>query len=574
MKNYHTEVYVADFETSTEKDKTWIWAFGYSRIFTNKIHYGSSIKEFLEIILRGRSKKIYFHNLKFDGKFIIYYLLANGYTMVEECKKLNEFSGIVDDTGTFYSIKIPFQNAKGGINYATINDSLKLFPTSIAKAAVDYGLEYRKGELDYDKIRYEGHIMNKEEEEYLQGDIVILRSLIEIAVKSNFKKLTIAGVAFSTYKQQLESKDVEFTTLFPTLSDIEYGFIKKAYRGGVSMVNSKYRNKVTTTNSYDVNSMYPFILRYFQMPYGKPRYFKGKYVENDIYPLYIQHIRSEFYIKDGKAPCIQIHGNMNFLHNEWIKNCPLTVDLYLTNADLKMFMNSYNIISIEYIDGYMFKGAQGFFTEYVDKYYQIKCNSKGEPKAKAKLMLNSLYGKFGMKSERTSILYSIEDKKLVKSGEYTNEVKTIYLPIAVFTTSYARYYLLTYINKHYEDFIYCDTDSIHLTKRVNDIPQDNKKLGYFKHEYSGIGKYLKQKCYIVKYDKEYIHKDDDGEDIDTKIVCAGLNKNMIDTHMSIEDFKYGAELHKLKAKNIEGGVALIVQPHIITEPMHSIIPQD
>ena len=531
MKTYHTEVYVADFETSTENDKTWVWAFGYSRIFTNKIHYGSSIKEFLELILRGRSKKIYFHNLKFDGKFIIYYLLANGYTMVEECKKLNEFSGIVDNTGTFYSIKIPFQNSKGGINYVTINDSLKLFPTSIAKAAVDYGLEYMKGELDYDKIRYEGHIMTKEEEDYLQGDIVILRSLIEIAVKSNFKKLTIAGVAFNTYKQQLESKDVEFTTLFPTLSDIEYGFIKKAYRGGVSMVNSKYRNKVTTTNSYDVNSMYPFILRYFQMPYGKPRYFKGKYVENDIYPLYIQHIRSEFYIKDGKAPCIQIHGNMNFLHNEWIKNCPLTVDLYLTNADLKMFTNSYNIISIEYIDGYMFKGAQGFFTEYIDKYYEIKCNNKGEPKAKAKLMLNSLYGKFGMKSERTSILYSI-------------------------------------------DFIYCDTDSIHLTKRVNDIPQDNKKLGYFKHEYSGIGKYLKQKCYIVKYDKEYIHKDDDGEDIDTKIVCAGLNKNMIDTHMSIEDFKYGAELHKLKAKNIEGGVALIIQPHIITEPMHSIISQD
>ena len=80
--NSHTEIYVADFETTTTPDKCWVWAFGYARIYKENIHYGGSIKEFLELILKGKSKKIYFHNLKFDGKFIIYYLFKQGYVIV------------------------------------------------------------------------------------------------------------------------------------------------------------------------------------------------------------------------------------------------------------------------------------------------------------------------------------------------------------------------------------------------------------------------------------------------------------------------------------------------------------
>ena len=570
MTHSHTNIYVADFETTTTNDKVWVWAFGLAKIYSQKITYGASIKEFMDTILKGKSKKIYFHNLKFDGKFIMHYLLSNGYKMVKEIESDNEFSGLVDESGSFYSIKIPYTTQKGKRCYATIVDSLKLFPTSLKRAAIDYNLEYRKGELDYDIIRYEGHTITNEEREYLKSDINILRRLIEIAQESGFKKMTIASVAFSYYKNSFQSKG-DFSVLFPKISDTEFAFMKRAYRGGVSMVNDKYADRIVTTNSYDVNSMYPFILRYFKMPYGKPVYFKGEYKEDKEYPLYIQHFQAEFYIKDGKAPCVQVKTNPVFLPNEWVKDCPIIVDMYLTNIDLKLFLDTYDIVYIKYIDGYKLKAVQGLFSDYVDYWYNIKCNSSGEPKAKAKLMLNSLYGKFGMKGVRKGILFGLDNNVIAKSGDYTSVVDTIYIPIAIFTTSYARYYLLTYINKFYDKFIYCDTDSIHLTERVTGLPLDNKKLGYFKHEYSGIGKYLKQKCYIVKYDKEYCYTTEKGDYVDTKIVCAGLNKNLVDTHMTLDDFRYGAELKKLKAKNMPGGVALVIQPHIITKPVKSYI---
>lgn len=564
--NSHTEIYVADFETTTTPDKCWVWAFGYARIFKENIHYGGSIKEFLELILKGKSKKIYFHNLKFDGKFIMYYLFKQGYTMVENPKEDNEFSALVDDSGAFYSIKIPFYNKRGIKQYATILDSLKIFPTSLRRAAVDYNLEYKKGDLDYDKVRYENHKMTNEEKEYLAGDINILRRLIEIAQTSGFKKMTIASIAFDYYKSNLLLGGIKFEKLFPKLSDIEFTFMKRAYRGGVSMVNEKYRDKIVPTNSYDVNSMYPFILRYFKLPYGKPLYFTGKYEKDDKYDLYIQHFKAEFYIKEGKAPCVQIKTNPLFLPNEWVKNCPVVAEMWLTNVDLDMFFKTYDIAQIEYIDGYKLKSIGGMFNNYVDYWYNIKCTSKGEPKAKAKLMLNSLYGKFGMKPVRKSLILGLKDNVISHIGDYISVVDTIYIPVSIFVTSYARYYLLTYINKYYDKFIYCDTDSIHLTEKVEGIPEDSKKLGYFKHEYSGVGRYLKQKCYIVKYNKEYCYTNDDGEYVDTKVVCAGLNKNLLDRNISLEDFHYGAVFTKLKAKNIEGGVALVKEPHVITEP--------
>ena len=38
--------------------------------------------------VRGILSKIYFHNLKFDGSFILNYLLSNGYTWVKEKQEL------------------------------------------------------------------------------------------------------------------------------------------------------------------------------------------------------------------------------------------------------------------------------------------------------------------------------------------------------------------------------------------------------------------------------------------------------------------------------------------------------
>lgn len=50
---------------------------------------------------------------------------------------------------------------------------------------------------------------------------------------------------------------------------------------------------------------------------------------------------------------------------------------------------------VEVIKGYKYeKGI--IFKEYIDYFYNVKMNSSGVDRVISKLMLNSLYGKFGM----------------------------------------------------------------------------------------------------------------------------------------------------------------------------------
>ena len=57
-----------------------------------------------------------------------------------------------------------------------------------------------------------------------------------------------------------------------------------------------------------------------------------------------------------------------------------------------------------------------------------------------------------------------------------------YLPVGLFVTAYARKHIISYAQKNYDSFIYCDTDSLHLKEKSDNIPLDNEKLGYFKIE--------------------------------------------------------------------------------------------
>lgn len=570
MKTHNKNYYACDFETSVENEKTWVWSFGVSKLYQNKVDIGTSIEEFMNWALDGKSKTLYFHNLKFDGKFIMYYLLSNGYKQVKEYPKQKEFSALVDDMGNFYSMRIPYIY-KNRNRYCTILDSYKLFPSSIENLAKAYDLGIEKEKMDYDKVRYSNSEISEEDKKYLQHDVIILRKVLEIGINNGFTKTTIASNALNYYKNFLLSLDVNFTDLFPEITNEQFEYMQHAYKGGCSMVNKKYRNKIVKTHSYDVNSMYPWVLREKALPIGKPIFFTGQYQKDEKYNLYIQHIKCEFYLKENSVPTIQVKNTWNFMGNEWIENSNTIIDLYLTNIDLELFFDNYDVYNLEYIDGYKFVGFQGCFNNYIDHFYDIKCNSTDKAmKNIAKLYLNSLYGKFGSKPVKKSVLFHIEDKRIKSQEIYESETKTIYLPIAIFVTSYARQKLFTNIKKVLPIFIYCDTDSIHTTEKTDLLEQDSKKLGYFKYEYSGTGKYIKQKTYIVKYDKEYIKKDENGENITTKICCAGLNQKLVDVNsVNFDDFAEGKTFEKMCAINVEGGVALVIREHKITSPIYT-----
>ena len=76
--------FTADFETCTWlEDETYVWAWALCDIDNpDDIKLGTDIDSFFKLCQQYKNPRIYFHNLKFDGEFILYYLMKNGYVPV------------------------------------------------------------------------------------------------------------------------------------------------------------------------------------------------------------------------------------------------------------------------------------------------------------------------------------------------------------------------------------------------------------------------------------------------------------------------------------------------------------
>ena len=66
--------------------------------------------------------------------------------------------------------------------------------------------------------------------------------------------------------------------------------------------------------------------------------------------------------------------------NIWKLQIGEIVCLVLTNVDLKLFLEQYDVYDLEYISGWKFKSKKGIFTEYIDKWITRKNNATIERK--------------------------------------------------------------------------------------------------------------------------------------------------------------------------------------------------
>ena len=149
------------------------------------------------------------------------------------------------------------------------------------------------------------------------------------------------------------------------------------------------------------------------LPFGEPFFFEGKYEDDKFYPLYIQRLTCTFKIKEGKIPTIQIKHS-RFVENEYLTDSGIEpVALTLTNIDLKLFFEQYDVYDLEYECGWKFKGLRGLFTAYIDKWIAVKneatlTGNKGLRQV-AKILLNSLYGKFATSQDVQGKIPYLED---------------------------------------------------------------------------------------------------------------------------------------------------------------------
>ena len=516
-----------------------------------------------------------------------------GQTIKSEKRELKQSKTfeIIYANGTFYQVTLNLyydkfidgKKEKTCMKQIIFKDSYKIASFPLVKIAKDFlGITIPKDGINHHYIRKRNYLLNSEEMKYLYDDVKILKDFINliliqgINVNSNYKviidKMTIASQSLNEFKhlmyesfkdgsyvsceafKNFDNAEIKgnkesaknlnnlFESVFPQISLQLDSFIRRSYFGGIVYKNSELVDSLEGDICglvYDVNSLYPSVMRARLLPYGFPLSFNGDYNKSDIdkkeYPLYFQEIRvKKFHIKHGFIPNVQIRNSQNFNGTVYAKsNKYIDFDglekyeecnFVFSNIQLEYFLKSYDIEGIDYIRGIAFKGSYGIFDRYIDTFMEMKKNGKGAVRATAKLFLNSLYGKFGMNpiKEEKIIDYQENTFSTISTDNDGNKLdyldKGVFIAMASFITSYTREVLLTSIEKVFDRFLYCDTDSIHITGyEIPNIEIHDKNLGAWKLE----GKFTKAKYIGAKRYAEYI-----GNKWDIK--CCGLSRDIME----------------------------------------------
>lgn len=546
--------YTADFETTTDVDDCRVWAWCVCTIGDEEsLIFGNDIDTFFRWCWNHDNSVVYFHNLAFDGAFIMDYLERNGWTWIEDRFHIGRktYTTLISDSNVVYTLTIYFR--KG--SKITFYDSFKIIPLSISQMAKSYGLEEGKGDLDYNAYRETGHVLTSEEKDYIRRDVQIAAKVMHVFLNQGLNKMTAGSNALADYKHMCGG-DKKFRRVYPLITYDEDKFIRRAYRGGFTYVNPEYAGKVIEDGIvFDVNSLYPSVMAACDgqlLPFGKPCWFSGEYVHDDYFPLWVAAVNCRFKVKEKHIPCIQLKGNFRYGQTEYIADSMGEVTFMVTSVDWQLITEQYDLKDVHWLGGYKFQANDVQFSKYVDKWVQVKNQAtiegnKGQRQI-AKLMLNSLYGKFATRTVITGRRPQLVDGILryVDLPESTRD--GVYLPVGVFITAHARYKTIHSAQLVYDRFVYADTDSLHLIG--TDIPEcldvDPVRLGAWKHESTfQRGKFLRAKTYM--------------EEIDGKLTVhvAGMPAKLHD-QVTFDNFDLGAKYYgKLYQKRVIGGIVLV-----------------
>lgn len=546
---------IADFETTTDPDDCRVWAWAICDLENYEKIRGTDIDSFMRLVSDPMfNYTVFFHNLKFDGDFIMNWLFKHGFKYVESRDELSDktFTCLIATNGQFFTMDIMFQNRGNYKNQVHIQDSLKILPIPVRDIATAFNLPILKGEIDYKAYREVGYQPTKEEWDYIDNDVEIVARGLKEFFALNLKKMTLSGDALFSYKKSIGGAK-QFNRYFPKL-DYD-NFLRPSYKGGYVYVKDDRRGETIGSGLvFDVNSLYPSVMYNELLPYYEGVYFEGDFEPTSKYPLAIMNVDICFDLKPKHLPTIQIKkGYLQFKATEYqsTSNGDI-INMTLTSVDLDLIKEHYDISYLEIIDGYKFMGRKGLFKDYIDHWTEVKIRAGKEGNKAlrfiAKRMLNSLYGKFGTNPNATCKVPYLEEGEGIKF--YTGEEKTkdpVYLPMASFITAYARKKTITTAQSLYDRFIYSDTDSIHIegTEIPEGLEVDDFKLGAWALESRFTkAKFLRQKCYVEEIDGEL------------EVTVAGMPPQC-HKHVTFDNFKLGSRYDgKLVPQRVDGGIVL------------------
>ena len=308
------------------------------------------------------------------------------------------------------------------------------------------------------------------------------------------------------------------------IDDSIRSFLRRGYSGGrVEVFRPGYWPSL---HVYDINSLYPYAMTVTKVPCSA----RGCWV-NSINDERVGCYEIEFQQHDRSIPAIfSIGGNPAYVGRGvyFTPEIRLARDLGLRVCPIR---------------GYEFMDTEFLFAGFVHRLYKLRTDF-GEPLSTVvKFILNSLYGKFGQHTERTSLVAvdSMDEVlELMKQGdvrEISEELSIYAVPqkvkgscehvgIAGMITSAARVILYKGLLQAGKGLVYCDTDSVHTTQRFPDTFL-SRNLGDFKLEFSGEGVYTGKKLYALR----------DSASGETKIRAKGVSVGGRNGHhLTFDDF--------------------------------------
>ena len=366
---------------------------------------------------------VYAHNLSgFDGIFLMRQLLPFG--IIEP----------IIFNGRLISIK--FKSTLG--KSIVFKDSYLLLPLSLRDLCVAFGVTFSKGYFPFNftdifytgvlpkygcwtdiplhvyesiKLGYKNKLWSFKTEsiKYCKLDCQSLHEVLtkfnelifnEFSINSH-KLLTLPALAMRIYKTHYMPAD----TIYKILGEVEQN-IRSSYTGGavdvyiphnrISAFFGGIKAMFKTLYYYDVNSLYPTVMSKFDMPVGKPVAFEGdiRKVDPSAYGVFFCKITSP---DNLLHPIIQrrIKGKGTVAGlGTW--------ESYISSLEMDNAVK-YGY-TFEIIKGYEFEKSN-IFKNFVNKLFELRQQyEKGHPmNLIAKLLMNSLYGKFGMKTQSTTV---------------------------------------------------------------------------------------------------------------------------------------------------------------------------
>ncbi len=459
--------------------------------------YFLSREEMIYYIFNCNFKYIFAHNAEFDFTCLFDNIILN-----------------LDNEALF--VGSLFIKAKR--NRVVFMNSLAILKSSVEALGKASGKE--KGILN-DKFKTADEhtkiVVTKEDIEYCFRDCEIIYDYLCTVFEHTEKmKPTIASCAMEIFLKKFLKRKFILNRYNEKFRESYYGGRVECFRFG----------KINPCFKYDVNSIYPFVCTKMYFPdFNKMK--KGK-------PVSVKEF-TNFHLKNYEGGAlVKVKHEKNFVcvlpfrkETEIIYPYGTWVAWYNFN-ELRNAIKTGLVKILEVKEFYY--APKIFFNElsdYMKFYFEKKDNSEGAEKLINKFLLNALTGKFAQKEHGRKIYFKnileanayLRGKNIKKFNtlHFSEEREDLFLEIfsskerknnsrwniptiSSYITSEARIYMLQYYLKYQDAILYTDTDSIVLSRPMNE-PIIGKKLGEFKkeddeqieiignkHYYSRIGK--------------------------------------------------------------------------------------